>query len=39
MSGSFNFEASTMIGEMSFTQVPVSFSGMPAVKLIISPDL
>lgn len=39
MSGAFDFAATTLIGGMSWTQVPVSFSSLPAVKLMISQGL
>lgn len=39
MSGSFDFDAQTLIGGMSWSQVPVSFSSLPAVKLMISQGL
>ena len=39
MSGSFDFAAGSLISEMSWTQVPVSFSNLTAVQLMISPGL
>jgi hypothetical protein len=36
MSGSFEFESETLGGGMTWTQVPVSFSNMPTVKLTVS---
>ncbi len=39
MSGSFDFVAETIQGEMSWTQVPVSFSGLNAVRLTITRGL
>lgn len=36
MSGTFEFESQQVVGEGTWTQVPVSFSGLTAVKLMIS---
>lgn len=39
MSGSFDFDAMAMNSEMTWTQVPVTFSNLRSVKLMISPGL
>ena len=36
MSGTFEFESAILQGELTWTQVPVGFSNLPAVKLMIS---
>ena len=39
MNGSFDFVAETLMGDISWTQVPVSFTNLPAVRLSISQSL